>query len=266
MRRAASCRRASRRCAGSFTRRCAGQAGVRVVGRRGGAGRGRVRRRRVSDGRVAHAGNGNSATSGTGISGCITNIVPGFAIVARFWCVAGRNPYSGRVGLGRVEAADDADRRVGDDAALHLARGLLRADQHDAERTAALGDVEQDLLDRRLAVARRVLVRARRARRTAAASRVPVCSLRSNARAQRDADDEALGAVGEVVQVDDGDLRVVGLDAVPRRARGRRPARSVRATAATTSRRRTNALIVPSPVAAPAHTGRSSRRRSPSRR
>src|SRR5215217_7812447 len=35
----------------------------------------------VSDSRVAHAGNGNSTASGTGISGCDTNIVPGLASV-----------------------------------------------------------------------------------------------------------------------------------------------------------------------------------------
>ena len=75
--------------------------------------------------------------------------------------------------------------------------------------------------------------------------------------AQRDADDEALGAVGEVVQVDDGDLRVVGLDAVAARARAT-SARTMRSSArCDESSRRTNALTVPSPVAAPAHTGRS---------
>ena len=60
--------------------------------------------------------------------------------------------------FGGVEAADDAVRGVGDDAALDLAGGLLGADQDDAEAAAALGDVEDDLLDRAPAVARRVLV------------------------------------------------------------------------------------------------------------
>src|SRR5690606_36384678 len=50
----------------------------------------------VSESRVAHAGNGNSTASGTGISGCETNIVPGLASVARCRCDGGRNPYSGR--------------------------------------------------------------------------------------------------------------------------------------------------------------------------
>src|SRR5581483_6190819 len=49
-----------------------------------------------SSGRVAQAGNGNSTTSGTGISGWETNIVPGLAIVARSRWTDGRKPYSGR--------------------------------------------------------------------------------------------------------------------------------------------------------------------------
>ncbi len=43
-----------------------------------------------SAGRVAHAGNGNSIASGTGMSGCETNIVPGLAIVARCRWAGGR--------------------------------------------------------------------------------------------------------------------------------------------------------------------------------
>ena len=46
--------------------------------------------------RVAQAGNGNSIASGTGISGCETNMAPGLASVARSRCEAGRNPYSVR--------------------------------------------------------------------------------------------------------------------------------------------------------------------------
>ena len=136
--------------------------------------------------------------------------------------------------LGRIEAADDADRRVGDDAPLDLARGLLRADQHDAERAAALGDVEEDLLDRRLAVARRVLVQLVEHDEQQRLGR-PGLLLAVERAAQRDADDEALGAVGEVVQVDDRDLRVVGLDAVARALGRRRRARCGRASAATTA-------------------------------
>src|SRR5215213_417365 len=98
----------------------------------------------ASDLRVAQAGNGNSTQSGTGMSGWLTNIVPGRASSARCRMAGGRKPYSGR-----VEPADHADRRVGHDPPLDLAGGLLRADQDHAERAAALGDVEQHLLDRR---------------------------------------------------------------------------------------------------------------------
>ena len=60
----------------------------------------------------------------------------------------GQEAVLGALGLGRVEPADDADGRVRDDPALDLARGLLGADEDHAEAAAALGDVEQHLLDR----------------------------------------------------------------------------------------------------------------------
>ncbi len=60
--------------------------------------------------------------------------------------------------LGRIEPTDDADGAVGHHPALDLARRLLRTDQDDAEAAAALGDVEQDLLDRAGPLARCVLV------------------------------------------------------------------------------------------------------------
>ena len=50
----------------------------------------------TSESLVAHAGNGNSTASGTGISGWEMNMVPGLASVARPLWEAGRNPYSGR--------------------------------------------------------------------------------------------------------------------------------------------------------------------------
>ena len=161
----------------------------------------------VSAGRVAHAGNGNSTTSGTGISGWLTNIVPGLAMRGPLPVGLGQEAVLGPRRLGRVEPADDPDRRVGDDAPLDLARGLLRADQDDAEAAAALGDVEQDLLDRRAALARRVLVELvehDEQQRPGGAAAAPC---RSNARCSVTPDDEALRPVGQVVEVDDGDLR-----------------------------------------------------------
>ena len=112
----------------------------------------------TSSARVAHAGKGNCTSSGTGTSGCCRNILPGFRIDARTRAEVVRKPYSSRCDSGRVEPADDAERRVRRHAALDLARRLLRADQDDAEAAAALGDVEHDLLDRAAALARRVLV------------------------------------------------------------------------------------------------------------
>ena len=189
-----------------------------------------------SDGRVAQAGNGNSTTSGTGISGCDTNIVPGLgdrgplAVRRREEAVLGRCASAG------VETARDADRAVRDDPPLDLAGGLLGADEDDAERAAALGDVEQDLLDRRVALRRRVLVQLvehEEQQRTCRARRF----LLVERAADRDADDEALGPVVEVVEVDDRDLSRptcgsdgrgrslhVGADQMPQRTLRRRAA------------------------------------------
>src|SRR5690606_4466738 len=52
--------------------------------------------RTASSARVAHDGNGNSTTRGTGISGWVRSIVPGLRIVARCRWAPGRNPYSSR--------------------------------------------------------------------------------------------------------------------------------------------------------------------------
>src|SRR3954447_9046413 len=48
----------------------------------------------TSDGRVAHAGNGNWTSRGTGISGWETITEPGFRMPARDRLTAGRNVYS----------------------------------------------------------------------------------------------------------------------------------------------------------------------------
>src|SRR5712691_11377304 len=48
----------------------------------------------ASDALVAHAGNGNCTSSGIGISGCETIMVPGFKMLDRARVAAGRNPYS----------------------------------------------------------------------------------------------------------------------------------------------------------------------------
>jgi hypothetical protein len=64
----------------------------------------------------------------------------------------------GPFGFGGVEPAGDADRAVGHDPPLHLAGRLLSPDQDHPERPAAFGDIQQELLDRAVPLARRVLV------------------------------------------------------------------------------------------------------------
>jgi hypothetical protein len=107
--------------------------------------------------------------------------------------------------LGRVQPAGDPDRAVRHDPPFHLARGLLRADQDHAERPAALGHVEQDLLDRRVAIAWRVLVQLvehHEHQRPGGALHFLAAELLP----QRDTDHEPLRPVRQVVQVDHGDL------------------------------------------------------------
>ena len=132
----------------------------------------------------------------------------------------GQEAVLGPSRLGRVEAADHPDRRVRHDAPLHLAGGLLRADQDDAERPAALGDVEQHVLDRRAALARRVLVQLvdHREQQPARAGLLLARGLGG----EHHADHEALRPLVQVVQVDDGELLVLRGDA---RGAGRRAGR-----------------------------------------
>src|SRR5918996_2044414 len=111
------------------------------------------------------------------------------------------------LGLGGVEAPGDADRGLAHYAVLDLARRLLRAYQDDSERAAALCDIEQYLLDRARALPRRVLVelvehQEQQRPGLARAFLALECAPHDHA------DDEALGAVGEVVKVDDSDLLV----------------------------------------------------------
>ena len=133
------------------------------------------------------------------------NIVPGLASVARCRCAGGRYPYSGRVGFGGVQPAGDPDRAVRHDAPLHLARGLLGPDQDHPERPATLGHIEQDLLDRAVTLAGRVLVQLVQ-HDEHQRPRGALAFLAGELAAQRDADHEPLRPVRQVVQVHDGHL------------------------------------------------------------
>ena len=108
--------------------------------------------------RVAQAGNGKRTRSGVGISGCRTIMVPGLRMPARPRPAAVRKPYSGRSASAASRRPDHPQRGVRHDPALDLGGRLLRADEHDAEAAAALGDVEEHLLDRAAPLARGVLV------------------------------------------------------------------------------------------------------------
>ena len=119
----------------------------------------------------------------------------------------------GALRLGHVEPADDPERRVGDDPALDLRGGLLGADEDDPEAPPALGDVEQDLLDRAPALARGVpveLVEDEEVERLAAAH--PLLVLEEAL--DHHPGHEPLRPVVEVVDVDDRDLVRLPVDPV----------------------------------------------------
>ena len=131
----------------------------------------------------------------------------------------GRKPYSPRPASA---GSSRPTTRIAELATMRRStsrRRLLRADEDDAERAAPLGHVEEDLLDRARAVAGRVLVELvehdelQRPGLTRAL-------LALERPAQDDADDEALGPVVEVVEVDHRDLRASKSTRWPRRPAG----------------------------------------------
>lgn len=95
------------------------------------------------------------------------------------------------------------------DPSLNLAGRLLGADEDYPERAPAFGDVEQHILDWTGAFAQGVLIQ------LVDHLKQPTRSgglLASSFGHQDDTDDKALGTLRQVVQVDDGDLLVVGAD------------------------------------------------------
>jgi len=92
-----------------------------------------------------------------GISGWATIIEPGLRSVARTRPTFVRKPYSLRSDSA-TSSLPTTFSAAADNTALDLARGLLRAKQRDAERSASLCDIQQQAVQRAPAFARRVLV------------------------------------------------------------------------------------------------------------
>ena len=177
----------------------------------------------ASDGRVAQAGNGNSTHSGTGMSGWVTNIVPGLASSARWRWAGGRKPYSGR------DASAGSSRpttRIAELATMRRSTSLAVCcapiSTTPSERPRSAMSSSTSLIGRG-ALARGVLVQLvehHEQQRLGGAGLLLALELGL----ERHADHEALRPVGQVVQVDDGDLGALGgVDRVrPAGRRGRR--------------------------------------------
>ena len=160
--------------------------------------------------RVAQAGNGNSTDSGTGISGWLTNMVPGLASVARVRWLGGRKPYSGRPASAASRRPTtlmlefDTIRRSTSLAVCWAPIRMiprLRPRSAMSSRTSLIG-----LLPSRGCVLVELVDHGEQ--QAARAGRF----LPGGLGGQHDADDEPLGPFAEVVQVDDGDLLVAGGD------------------------------------------------------
>ncbi len=207
-----------------------------------------------SDSRVAQAGNGNSTASGTGISGCETNIVPGLASVARVRWDGGRNPYSGRpasAGSSRPTTLTDELETIRRSTSLAVCCAPIRMMPSERPRSAMSSSTSLIGLEPSRGAylfSSSIIVNSS----PAGAGRLLARGLRG----QHHADDEPLRALGQVVQVDDGDLLVLGGHAPAGQCRAGRRARCVRSGFDDERSRRRNALIVPVPVTGPAQSRR----------
>ena len=252
-----SCRRASRRCGGSSCRPPRPATGPRVPGcRRDGVAR-RSRPRRV-DGRVdgrrlrragsPTPGTGTRRRAAPGSRAAITNIVPGLAIVARLRCAAGRKPYSGRVasaGSSRPTTRIAEFAMTRRSTSLAVCCAPIRMMPRQRPRSAMSSRISLIGL-----VPSRGAYLFSSSSTTKSSGRAARCLLLLERAPERDADDEPLRAVGQVVDVDHGDLRVRRRRCGGRGALGTSARTSGPSARCDDSRRRTNALIVPRPVAA----------------
>ena len=157
--------------------------------------------------------------------------MPGLASVARCRCLGGRKPYSGRpasAGSSRPTTLMLELDTIRRSTSLAVCWAPIRM---MPEAAAAFGDVEQDVLDRAVAFPRGVLVQLVDHGEQQAAR--PGRLLAGGLGGQHHADDEPLRPLGQVVQVDDGDLLVGGGDlpgAGVRQVGADRVARAVSAT------------------------------------
>ena len=118
-------------------------------------------------------------------------------------------------GFGRVESAHDSDRAVGDDAAFDFARRLLGTDQNHPEAATPFGDVEQNLLDGALPLARGILVELVEHEKKHLGGLTGGFLLIKGS-LDGDPDHETFGAVVKLVNVDHRHLPL-GLDPIPLR-------------------------------------------------
>ncbi len=160
-----------------------------------------------SDRRVAQAGNGNSIASGTGISGWETNIAPGLAMVARARCEAGRNPYSGRPASAEssrpttLMAELDTMRRSTSLAVCCAPIKMMPSDRPRSAMSSSTSLIGELPSRGAYLFSSSIMVNSR--------PPGPASSLRAGLGGEHHADDEPLGPLVQVVQVDHGELLVL---------------------------------------------------------
>ena len=165
--------------------------------------------RPASETRVAQAGKGNSRQSGTGMSGWLTNMVPGLASRARCRWAGGRKPYSGRdASAGSSRPTTRIAELVTIRRSTSLAVCCAPTRITPSERPRSAMSSSTSLIGEEPSRGAYLLSSSRTTKSSGLA--VPAFSLRSNSLLQRHADHEALRPVRQVVQVDHGDLGALG--------------------------------------------------------
>ena len=155
--------------------------------------------------RVAQEGNGNWVTSGIGSSGCERIIVPGFRIVARCRWTVGRKPYSSRPASAasrRPTTRKDELATMRRSTSLAVCWAPIRMMPSDRPRS----DMSTRISLMGLEPSRGAYL-FNSSRTTNSNGRwTPARSFSSKGAAQGHADDEALGAIVQIVDVHDSHL------------------------------------------------------------